>query len=165
MPLKLSGESAELAERLGGTWLTTELDRDARLRLARLGRVVELSAQHELTHEGEPTAECGVVLRGRVALRTRVPERGVVTLLTVEPGDIVGWSALAWPYRATSTAVTTEPTEMAMFDGARLRAALERDPHLAAALYPLVLRAVSRRLVGTRLQLLDLFTHNGTQPW
>ena len=35
----------------------------------------------------------GVVIKGRVALRTLVPERGMVTILTVEPGDIFGWSA------------------------------------------------------------------------
>ena len=38
------------------------------------------------------------MVTGRVALRVRVPERGPPTILTVEPGDVVGWSALVPPF-------------------------------------------------------------------
>jgi len=54
---------------------------------------------------------------------------------------------------------------MALFEGRLLRDRLERSPELAAGFYPLVLGAVARRLTGTRLQLLDLFTQRWTQPW
>ena len=89
----------------------------------------------------------------------------MVTILTVEPGDIVGWSAIVPPFRATSSAVALTPVELALFDGRRLREHLERDQQLAAGFYPLVLRAVARRLEGTRLQLLDLFTQRWVEPW
>jgi hypothetical protein len=42
---------------------------------------------------------------------------------------------------------------------------LAADPELAAPLYLNLLEALSRRLTGTRLQLLDLFTMAGTEPW
>jgi CRP/FNR family transcriptional regulator, cyclic AMP receptor protein len=105
------------------------------------------------------------VLRGRVALRVRVPERGNVTILTVEPGDIVGWSALVPPHRASSTAVAMVSSDLVLFDGAALRAALADDAQLAAQVYPLLLNAVARRLEGTRLQLLDLFSQRWVEPW
>ena len=70
----------------------------------------------------------GIVVRGRVALRLRVPERGPTTILTVEPGDIVGWSAVVPPHRATYTVVALIPTELLLLDGAELRAELEADP-------------------------------------
>jgi hypothetical protein len=53
--------------------------------------------------EGQRVRELGIVLRDRVWLRTLVPERGMVTNLTVEPGDIFGRSALVLPYRSTLT--------------------------------------------------------------
>jgi len=154
-----------LAAALAAAWLTTGLDPEQRNELAAIGRLETLPANTALTSEGELTEVCGIVLQGRVALRTRVPERGMVTILTVEPGDIVGWSAVVPPYRATSTAVTLTSTEMAMFDGRRLRDQLDDSPGLAASFYPLVLRAVARRLEGTRLQLLDLFTQRWVEPW
>ena len=154
-----------LASALAAAWLTRDLPTDLRDELAAVGRLATFPANSLLTREGEPTEDCAIVLDGRVALRTRVPERGLVTILTVEPGDIVGWSAIVPPYRATSTAVTLETTQMALFEGRLLRDRLERSPELAAGFYPLVLGAVARRLTGTRLQLLDLFTQRWTQPW
>ena len=158
-------EATSLASALAAAWLTTDLSPELRSDLAAIGRVETVSANVALTREGELTEDCAIVLQGRVALRMRVPERGMATILTVEPGDIVGWSAIVPPYRATSTAVTLTPTEMALFNGGRLRDLLDGSPDLAASFYPLVLRAVARRLEGTRLQLLDLFTERWTRPW
>ena len=93
--------------------------------------------------EGGRSDELGVVASGRLALRMLVPERGMVTILTVEPGDLYGWSAIASPQRATSTVVAIEPSELIAFDGMALRLALAEDPILAAAVYPRVLDARS----------------------
>ena len=86
--------------------------------------------------EGDDTHPFGIVASGRVALRLLVPERGATTILTVEPGDVLGWSALVPPYRATSTAVAVEPTRLLEFEVATLRRALREDPALAATVYP-----------------------------
>ena len=107
--------------------------------------------------EGAAVDSLGVVVDGRLAIRLNVPGRGVVTVLTVEPGDFIGWSALVPPHRATSTVVALEPTTVVTFDGPALRAALDADPALAAAVLRRVLDAVARRLAATRTQLLDLF--------
>jgi CRP/FNR family cyclic AMP-dependent transcriptional regulator len=156
---------AELADGLAAAWLTTSLSSEAREALARVGRLVDVEAGDVLTREGETTESLGILLRGRVALRLRVPERGPVTILTVEPGDIVGWSALVAPHRATSTAIAMMPSQLATFDGETLRRTLAADPVLAAQVYPILLTAVARRLEGTRLQLLDLFSQRWVEPW
>ena len=166
MATQLNSDSTERLERsLAAAWVTHGLRPEARARMVALARLDVLPPNTMITREGELAEDFGVVLAGRVALRTRVPERGMVTILTVEPGDIVGWSSVVPPYRATSTAITLVPTEIALFEGSRLRAELEQQPELAAQVYPLLLRAVSRRLEGTRLQLLDLFTQRWVDPW
>jgi CRP-like cAMP-binding protein len=127
--------------------------------------VVKLAAGEVILREAETNDALAIVLEGRVGLRVRVPERGQVTILTVESGDVVGWSAIVPPYRATSTAVALGETELFIFDGPQLRVALAADDHLAAQLYPVLLKAVARRLEGTRLQLLDLFSQRWVEPW
>ena len=136
-----------------------------RRRLAAFARELSADRDEVLLREGEPTPFLGIVRTGRVALRLRVPGRGPITVVTVEPGDIFGWSAVLAPYRATATAVAVEPTEAIVLDAASLRLALESDEDLAAALYPRILRSVTRRLEGTRLQLLDLFGQAQEQAW
>ena len=136
-----------------------------RRRLAAFARELIADRDEVLLREGEPTPFLGIVRTGRVALRLRVPGRGPITVVTVEPGDIFGWSAVLAPYRATAAAVAVEPTEAIVLDAASLRLALESDEDLAAALYPRILRSVTRRLEGTRLQLLDLFGQAQEQAW
>jgi CRP-like cAMP-binding protein len=94
-----------------------------------------------------------------------VPERGPVTILTVEPGDVFGWSALVEPHEATSNAVALEAAEALVFDGPALRRLLAADAALAASVYPRLLTAVARRLVATRTQLLDLYAGQEQAPW
>jgi CRP-like cAMP-binding protein len=77
--------------------------------------------------------------------------------LSVEPGDIFGWSAVLPAMQVQSTVVATEKSKALVIEGTKLRAALKEDHALAASLYPRVLQAVARRLRATRLQLLDLF--------
>ena len=136
-----------------------------RRRLAAFAEELRAERDQVLLREGEPTPYLAVVTAGRIALRMHVPGRGPITVMTVEPGDIVGWSAVLAPYRATSTAVAVEPSEVIAFDGPGLRHALESDEDLAAALYPRILRSVARRLEGTRLQLLDVFGQPEGRAW
>ena len=157
--------AGSLDSKLAAAWLTHGVRAHTRLTLVELAVQRAVEPGEVLFREGEPSEFMGVVLSGRVGLRMRVPERGQVTIVTVEPGDVVGWSVVVPPYRATSTAVALAETELARFDGIALRHALENDDGLAAEFYPLVLRAVARRLEGTRLQLLDLFSQRWTEPW
>ncbi len=148
---------AAIVAALNSTWFGAGLPAETQSRLAALGQIRRVPIGTELLREGEIAEEFGILVSGRVALRMLVPERGMVTILTVEPGDILGWSAIVPPHRSTSTVVAIEPVEALMFEGEGLRGALRSDHALAATLYPRILQTVSRRLTATRLQLLDLF--------
>ena len=158
-------ETVSAMEVLRRTPLTAGLGHPERRRLAALCRVRTADAGEILLREGSETTQLGVVRSGRVALRLQVPGRGSSTVLTVEAGDVFGWSAVVPPYRATSTAIAIEPSELLVFEARALRDALDEDEDLAAALYPRLLRAVSRRLEATRLQLLDVFAQAEEAAW
>ena len=155
---------------LSASWFGAGLSPEAVARLAGAASIRDVEPGTELTREGQVTDALSIVLAGRVALRMLVPERGMVTILTVEPGDIVGWSAIVPPHRGTATAIAIEPVRLLELPGDRLRALLRSDHALAASVYPRVLQAVSRRLSATRMQLLDLFareewSRREIQPW
>lgn len=155
----------DAVESLAGTWFGSRLPASARERLEPHLRIATYAVGAEILREGEPMLHLGIVLTGRVALRLRVPERGTTTILTVEPGEIIGWSAVIPPHRASDTAVAILPTDLLLIDGAGLRAELAADAELAAPVYLSLLEALARRLTGTRLQLLDLFTVSEVEPW
>lgn len=164
-PFDTQLEAAEVARMLGDAWLTRDLDPRVIGSLASIGRMRNAAASETLLNEGDPTDSMAIVVEGRISLRLRVPERGNVTILTVEPGDVVGWSALVPPYRATSTAVALERARLVAFEGPDLRRLFDNNQALALKIYPMVLRAVARRLEATRLQLLDMFSVYSFEPW
>ena len=154
-----------LAQALASGWDLAGLPDEARRRLASLATMTDVPLGATVIREGAVVDALGVVVEGRLAIRLAVPGRDVVTVLTIEPGDWIGWSALVPPYRATSTIVALEPTTIVTFPGERLRTAMDDDPALAAAVLRGVLEAVARRLAATRTQLLDLFARSETEPW
>jgi CRP/FNR family cyclic AMP-dependent transcriptional regulator len=158
-------ETAALVAALNTSWFASGLSEKAQTRLAELGRRFTAEPGTEIFREGELSDTFGILVHGRIALRTLVPERGDITILTVEPGDIYLWSALIPPFRASSTGTAIEPIEAIIFEGAALRAALRDECELATALYPRVLVAVARRLYATRQQMLDLFATQQVREW
>jgi CRP-like cAMP-binding protein len=95
----------------------------------------------------------------------RTPAGGPrLTIVTVEAGELLGWSAVVPPYRATVDAVATEDTRLQVIDAAVLRDLLAADHDLAAELLPLVLESVSGRLTASWAQLIDMLAEAG-EPW
>ena len=88
---------------------------------------------------------------------------GATTILTVEPGDVLGWSArAALPRHLDRRRRGTDPP--LEFDVETLRRALREDRPWATV-YPRVLEA-ARRLGATRHQLLDLYAQEAERvPW
>ncbi len=138
---------------------------EARALLERWLRVLPIEAGVTFIEEGGPTPFLGFVRSGRVALRMRVPERGAVTILTVDPGELLGWSAIVPPHRATTSATALEATVLDVVDANVLRDVLAGDRDLASRILPAVLAVVSARLTATRTQLLDLFRDHDEAMW
>jgi CRP/FNR family transcriptional regulator, cyclic AMP receptor protein len=148
---------ADVIAMLNHTWFGAELAPETQERLAKLGAITSFESDEVVIHEGDASDKLGILVSGRLALRQQVPGQGAVTIMSVEPGDIFGWSSVLPGMQAQSTVVATQDCQALVMDGTKLRAALREDHALAASLYPRVLQAVGRRLRATRLQLLDLF--------
>ena len=108
--------------------------------------------------EGELDQRLYLVLEGRVALDKSIPGRGRVTILTLEPSEIFGWSAVV-PVVGTRTATARAvgPTRVVAFDSTALRQACDEDHDLGYLVYRRLTNIIAGRLSATRLQLLDMY--------
>ena len=155
----------ELTPILAATWFARDLSPRAREHLAALGTLIDFPEGTTIIREGDVCRSIGVVVSGRVALRLRLPGGEDRTILTVEPGDVFGWSAVLPPAVATASAVAIVPTRAVMFDGERPAGRL-RDRHgtRRGRLQPAAGRASSAVSVRPGRQLLDLYRAGG-EPW
>ena len=99
-----------------------------------------------------------LILEGRVALDKSVPGRGRVTILTLGPSEIFGWSAVV-PVVGTRTATAraVRPIRVVAFDSGALRQACDEDHDLGYLVYRRLTNIIAGRLSATRLQLLDMY--------
>lgn len=121
----------------------------------------DLPAGTRIFREGERFSKMMVITSGRVMLDMSVPSRGSVSILSLGPGDMVGWSAVVGGAIMTAGATATADTHLLAFEGHTLDALCERNHEFGYRFYQQMSSALSRRLLATRLQLLDLF---GTDP-
>lgn len=110
--------------------------------------------------EGTECEELFLVVAGEVALDMHVPSRGAVRILTVGAGEMLGWSALIGNGRMTATATVVQPVSVIAIPGPALRSLCETNHDLGYQVMRTMAVALSRRLLATRLQLLDLFSHD-----
>src|SRR5579864_1865665 len=110
-----------------------------------------------LFREGDDADVFYVIRHGRVALETFVPARGPVSIETVDPGEVVGWSWLFAPYRWHFDARALSTVRATAFDGACLRGKCDEDPELGYELMSRFAQVLMERLQWTRLRLLDVY--------
>jgi CRP-like cAMP-binding protein len=115
------------------------------------------AAGEYLFREGEDANRFWLIREGAVALEINAPERGAVTIETIEEGEVLGWSWLFPPYRWHFSARAVRPVRAVAFDGACLRTKCDTDPELGYDLMRRFARVIVERLQATRLQLLDVY--------
>jgi CRP/FNR family transcriptional regulator, cyclic AMP receptor protein len=109
--------------------------------------------------EGEEANQFFLIREGRVAIEVFVEARGPVTIQTLGPGEILGWSWLVAPYRWRFDARAVDEVRALALDGKCLREKCETDPRLGYELLKRFAQVITRRLEATRIQLLDVYGH------
>ncbi len=104
--------------------------------------------------ESDPANRFYLLEYGKVALETHVPRDGMVTVQTLEGGDVLGWSWLFPPFVWHFQARAVEATNAIVLDGAHLLVLCERNHEFGYELMKHMTQVVIQRLQATRRQWL-----------
>jgi CRP-like cAMP-binding protein len=107
--------------------------------------------------QGEHANQFYLIRHGKVALETYSPERGGLTVQTLDEGNVLGWSWLIEPYCWRFDGRALELTRAIALDGKCLRTKCEEDHDLGYELLKRFSVVMAQRLEATRLQLLDVY--------
>ncbi len=132
------------------------LSGEEQARVAAIAHEARYAKDVVIFQEDTEAEDLYVVLEGRVALRFRLgmhTKSKQVTIDAVQPGEVMGWSALVPPRKLTASAVCLEPVRALTIEGAELRTLLDSDPRLGYAVMNNLAEVIATRLRDTRLQL------------
>lgn len=148
-----------IGELLGETGVFEGLSEQQLELIAGCGQIAAFEAGEHLFREGDAAEVFYLVRHGRLALELYMPGRGTLTVSTLGPGELVGWSWLFPPYRWHMDGRVVEHTSAVVFDGACLRGKAETDHELGYELMKRFAAQMVDRLQATRVQLLDVYGH------
>lgn len=125
-------------------------------RLAAIARKQELPAQTTIFEEFDEAKQVYLILSGKVGLANCTPHLGCRMMMTVEDGELMGWSPLVHNDRFSAKAHTLKATTLLAFDGEKLLKLCEEDAAFGFEFMRRTAKVLEERLMATRLQMLEL---------
>jgi CRP-like cAMP-binding protein len=118
---------------------------------------VTFAKRQRLFAEQDKAVGCWLIRRGQVAIDVRVTGRGPVTIQTLGPGDLAGWSWLLPAHVWQFGAVALTEVDAILLDTDRIVARCVTDPVFGRAVGFAMCGMVVDRLGHTRARLLDVY--------
>jgi CRP/FNR family transcriptional regulator, cyclic AMP receptor protein len=112
-----------------------------------------IAAGSQLFCEGDPAESLSVIVTGQVEIHYILGNGERRTVDTLVEGDLLMWSALVEPYKATAVGIASKPTRLVSIEAKRLRGLCDKDPMVGYRLMTQVAKLLAHRLEGARVQL------------
>jgi CRP-like cAMP-binding protein len=125
--------------------------------IASISELCEYDVQEILFHEGEAAEYVYFVVTGKIVLelcRSTIYQK---ILMSVGPGEMLGWSSFDEQRYYASTGVVAAPTQLIRIEGKRLRTICDKDLEFGYDFMHRIMRALAKRLTTTWNQLSNVY--------
>ena len=145
---------------LQGISFLQDIDPDHLQQIATIAEIRVYDTNDILFHEGEPAEYVYLVVSGKIVLELCPATIYQKNLMSVGPGEMLGWSSFVEQRNYASTGVVVTPTKLVKIDGKKLRAICDRDPEFGYDFMHRIMRALAKRLTTTWSQLANIYVPN-----
>jgi CRP/FNR family cyclic AMP-dependent transcriptional regulator len=125
--------------------------------IATISRIRDVKNGEVIFRQGDPAQYVYLVASGSVSLEICAAGAGCRQILTLSPGELLGWSSVLEQLSYTARARAVSDTRLVEINIEQLLALCSRDPQFGFALMRQVAIALAKRLSATRMQLLDVY--------
>jgi CRP-like cAMP-binding protein len=123
-----------------------------------LSEPFRFKAGEDIIGEGDCSKYLYIIKSGRVAVEMHMPPQGRRTIRTGDAGDMINWSSLVEPHRATASLRAVQDTEAVGIKGELLMDECRKDCQLGFELYRALTEVIAGRLSATRLQFVNVYS-------
>jgi CRP-like cAMP-binding protein len=122
--------------------------------IADIAHIRDFDESDVVFRQGQAAENLYLVMFGNVSIEACAPGLGCKEILSVGPGEILGWSSLVDQSCYTTWARTPESARLVQLNVAELLKICDRDPEFGYDLMRRTALALAKRLNKTRNQLL-----------
>ena len=126
-------------------------------KIAEIAHIRDFDEYDVVFREGDPAENIYLIANGRVSLEVCAAGVGCKQLLTLSPGELLGWSSLLGQSRYTARARTPQAACLVQINVAELLNLCDRDPRFGYDLMRRTALALAKRLSATRIQLVNVY--------
>lgn len=128
--------------------------------IARISRIRDYNEEDVVFRQGDAAQYVYLVVDGNVSLEICAAGTGCQQILTLGPGELLGWSSVLEQLSYTARARALDTTRLVEINIAQLLTICERDPKFGFELMRRTALALAKRLSATRMQLLNVYGPN-----
>jgi CRP/FNR family transcriptional regulator, cyclic AMP receptor protein len=148
---------SNLINTLRGISFLHDIDPDHLEQIASIAEICVFDTRDILFHEGEFAAYVYLVVTGKIVLELCPSTIYQKNLMSVGPGEMLGWSSFVEQRNYASTGVVVAPTQLVRIEGKHLRAICDKDPEFGYDFMHRIMRALAKRLTTTWSQLANVY--------
>jgi CRP/FNR family transcriptional regulator, cyclic AMP receptor protein len=125
--------------------------------IAKIAQVRDLKEGDVVFRQGDAAQYIYLLVYGNVSLEICAAGSGCQQILTLGPGELLGWSSMLEQLSYTARARALVATRLVEINVAQLLAMCDHDPQFGYELMRQVALALAKRLSATRMQLLNVY--------
>lgn len=137
-----------------------DIDPNHLQQIATISEIHVYDSNDILFYEGQLAEYVYLVVSGKIVLELCPATIYQKTLMSVGPGEMLGWSSFVEQRNYASTGVVVAPTRLVKIDGKQLRAICDRDPEFGYDFMHRIMRTLAMRLTITWSQLANICVPN-----
>lgn len=134
-----------------------DLDGETLKKLAAIAVRKTIGASTVMCDVGDAADALYIIVHGEVQISYPLANGDALEIQTLKDGDLLIWSSIVEPYRATSRSIAKRETILLAIDAKKLRELFETDPYLSYHLMHQVAIMLAQRLNNARTRFASLF--------
>ena len=125
--------------------------------IAKIARLRDFNHGDVVFRQGDAAQHIYLIVHGNVSLEICAAGTGCKQILTLGPGELLGWSSVLEQTCYTARARALEATRLVEINVAQLLTMCSHDPQFGYELMHRTALALAKRLSATRMQLLNVY--------
>lgn len=126
-------------------------------RIADIAKILDFDEHDTVFREGDPAENLYLIVNGSVSLEVCAAGTGCRQILTLGPGELLGWSAMLGGSCYTARARTPQAACLVQINVVELLKLCDQDPRFGYDLMRRTAIALAKRLSATRMQLVNVY--------